>query len=71
MPLRVYVDLAFAVNAVIDYLLLVCSARLSGGGHPAGAAAFGSGAGGRLCRRVVFLGAFCSIGRWDLLWRPG
>ena len=25
-------------------------------GHPAGAAAFGSGAGGRLCRRVVFLG---------------
>lgn len=28
--MRVYVDLAFAVNAVIDYLLLVCSARLSG-----------------------------------------
>lgn len=27
---RVYVDVAFAVNAAVDYLLLLCSARLSG-----------------------------------------
>ena len=47
MPLRVYVDLAFAVNAVIDYLLLVCSARLSGAAIRRGrlllAAALGGG----------------------------
>ena len=45
--MRVYVDLAFAVNAVIDYLLLVCSARLSGAAIRRGrlllAAALGGG----------------------------
>lgn len=28
--MRVYVDLAFVLNAAVDYLLLVCSAKLSG-----------------------------------------
>ena len=30
MPLRVYVDVAFGVNAAVDFLLLLAAARLSG-----------------------------------------
>ena len=56
MPLRVYVDLAFAVNAVIDYLLLVCSARLSGAAIRRGrlllAAALGGGFAAGSCFRA-------------------
>lgn len=69
--MRVYVDLAFAVNAVIDYLLLVCSARLSGAAIRRGRLLLGSGAGGRLCRRIIFLGLSAVLAGWDLLWRPG
>lgn len=56
--MRVYVDLAFAVNAVIDYLLLVCSARLSGAAIRRGRLLLAAALGGGFAARVVFW-AFC------------